>query len=216
MIPSGVNATARIKFVGNTISPPSSVCLDTALPSVPLLTVSERKKSGLILCRNYYAEFVGPGAVIWSPGQPDYQTALAIGSPDLVTVNTPEERQQAYGRRIQWLRWIQKIAGQPEPTVRAEKLLSGFEAFFGYSTVLQLPSEVLALLIGVFPATIDQVRGQTHGLGQTVSPFRCSGDYLKVAEIEINQLKARSESPIIEVLVNSGHERTVSSLRRSA
>jgi hypothetical protein len=92
---------------------------------------------------------------------------IAIGSPEITEIQTYEERQQAYGRRIQWIRWLQKITDHPDPVQRAEKLFSGFEAFFGGQILMSLPDEVLALLAGVLPQTIAIVHSQYRYLRQT-------------------------------------------------
>lgn len=126
----------------------------------PFLAISEQKRCGLILCSAYHAEFAGPGAAIVSPVDQGYEIAIAIGSPEIVTLNTAQQRQQAYSRRIQWIRWLERIAQYPDPMTRAEKLLSSFEAFFSHDVVAELPDELLALLIGVFPTTVQTVRSQ--------------------------------------------------------
>lgn len=125
-----------------------------------LLAVSEQKKSGLILCKAYHAEFAGPGALVGAPIEQGCTQVIAIGSPEIVEVKTPEERQKAYGRRIQWIRWLQKITDHPDPVQRAEKLLSGFEAFFDHQIVASLPDDALGLLVGVLPSTIGAMRSQ--------------------------------------------------------
>lgn len=128
----------------------------------PFLAISEQKKCGLILCSAYHAEFAGPGAAIVSPVEQGYEIAIAIGSPELVTIDTAQQRQQAYSRRIQWIRWLERIAQYPDPITRAEKLLSSFEAFFSHDVVAELPDELLARLIGVFATTIQTVRAQRY------------------------------------------------------
>jgi hypothetical protein len=138
-----------------------------AMPgSSRLLAVSEHKKSGLILCKAYHAEFAGPGAVVNAAVEQECTSIWAIGSPEIIEVVTPAERQKGYSRRIQWMRWLQKIADHSEPLVRAEKLLSGFEAFFGGSVLRGLPDEVLARLVGVLPQTIATARIQHRRLGR--------------------------------------------------
>lgn len=138
----------------------------TALHTQRLLAISEQKKSGLILCKGYHAEFAGPGAVVSAPVEQGYTLVIAIGSPEIVEVATSEERQKAYGRRIQWIRWLQKMTDSPDPTQRAERLLSSFEAFFGAHLLLRLPIEALAQLVGVLPQTIAAVRAQHRHLAQ--------------------------------------------------
>jgi hypothetical protein len=91
---------------------------------------------------------------------------LAIGSPELVEVVTPEERQRAFSRRIQWLRWLQRIAEYPQSAQRAEKLLSGFAAFFGSQAAVDLPDDLLSMMVGVLPGTIAAAKLQYSQIQQ--------------------------------------------------
>ncbi len=173
-----------------------------------LLAISEHKKSGLILCKQYHAEFAGPGAAVNCGVEPIYRAVIAIGSPELIPTQTFDERRRAYGRRIQWGRWLQKIVEHPDPMMRAEKLLAGFEEFFGRQVVIGLPSEVLALLAGVFPGTIEQVRVQ-HWRGSRTGTmsFLPGSDQLKVTTISMN----RHETPEVPLLTSA----TVSEIERT-
>jgi hypothetical protein len=176
--------------------------------SESLLAISEHKKSGLILCKQYHAEFAGPGAAVSCTVEPIYRAVIAIGSPELISTHTFDERRRAYGRRIQWGRWLQKIVEHPDPMIRAEKLLAGFEEFFGRQVVIGLPSEVLALLAGVFPGTIEQVRVQ-HWRGSRTGTmsFLPGSDQLKVTTISMN----RHETPEVPLLTSA----TVSEIERT-
>ena len=140
-------------------------CVSSSL----LLAVSQKKKSGLILYKPYHAEFAGPGAAINSIEEQPYLGVIAVGAPDLVQVKTYQDRQNAYSRRIQWIRWLQKIAEHQDPLQRAEKLLTNFEEFFGRDIVAQLPDTILSLLIGVFPQTVSIARSQ-HFKSDTSDP----------------------------------------------
>jgi hypothetical protein len=125
-----------------------------------LLAVGESKRSGLILCKSHYAEFAGPGAAIACSAEQGYISALALGSPEIVEVITHEERQKAYSRRIQWVRWLNKIVTHPEPIQRTEKLFTGFREFFGEEILAEIPDEIMALLAGVLPQTVTSLRLQ--------------------------------------------------------
>ncbi len=172
---------------------------EVALTSDPLLAIGEQKKSGLILCKEFHAEFAGPGAAVSSLAEQHYQAVIAIGSPELLPITSLEGRRRAYGRRIQWGRWLHKIVEQPDPAMRAERLLSGFEEFFGRQVVISLPSEVLALLAGVFPGTIEQVRLQHWHLGKLESTaFLPTSDQLKVTTITLDAtLREMCEVPLL-------------------
>lgn len=139
------------------------------IPFRRLLAVGETKRGGLILCKPHYAEFAGPGAAIACLTAPDYSFIVAIGAPDLIEVTNPRDRQRAYSRRIQWVRWLQKIVLHPDPVQRAEKLFLGFEEFFSGEVVSQIPDEILALLAGVLPQTIAAVRSQNRYFGSSDS-----------------------------------------------
>jgi hypothetical protein len=124
----------------------------------PLLAIDERRKSGLILCKEHHAEFVGPGAAISVPHEQTYKAIIAIGSPELLSLRESGDRAKAYGLRIQWSRWLHRIADHPDPTTRMERLFAGLEGFFSRQVVTSLPVEVLASLVGVFPQTAERVR----------------------------------------------------------
>ena len=145
----------------------------------PLLMVGEQKKSGLILCKEFHAEFAGPGAALCSPAEQPYKAVIAIGSPDIMAAATMVDRSRAYGLRIQWSRWLYRIADQDNPIDRVEKLLAGLEGFFGRSVVMSLPSEVLALLVGVLPHTVEQVKDNYHPGNMLIFPC----DQLKVTTL---------------------------------
>ncbi len=129
-------------------------------PPHRLLAVSENRKSGLILCQKFHAEFAGPGAAVFTSVEQPYTAVIAVGAPEVAQIMTYSDRQKAYSRRIQWIRWLEKIADSPNATQRAEKLLYSFEAFFDTAILTSLPDQVLALLAGVLPQTITSVRTQ--------------------------------------------------------
>ena len=145
----------------------------------PLLMVDEQKKSGLILCKEFHAEFAGPGAALCSPAEQPYKAVIAIGSPNIMATSNTTDRSRAYGLRIQWSRWLYRITDQDNPIDRVEKLLAGLEGFFGRSVVMSLPSEVLALLVGVLPHTVEQVKENYHQGNMLIFPC----DQLKVTTL---------------------------------
>ena len=180
----------------------------------PLLVVGEQKKSGLILCKEFHAEFAGPGAALCSPAEQPYKAVIAIGSPDIMATSNETERSRAYGLRIQWSRWLYRIADQESPTDRVEKLLAGLEGFFGRSVVMSLPSEVLALLVGVLPQTVDQVKDDYHDGNMLIFPC----DQLKVTTLCFDYPNAfkPSDVPLKEQTTLKEIQQTYSGMLRSA
>jgi len=126
-----------------------------------VFAISPQKKSALILCTEYYAEFLGPGAAITSHEQG--RELVFIGSPELLPITNRQDYHRAYSMRLQWMHWLHKLTRfSPNPFCRTEKLLSSLEAFFGSETVEGLNNQVLAQLIGVLPQTVTQVRNNRH------------------------------------------------------
>ena len=201
---SAVGLTHRaLKPIG-----PVTVGADTSL-----LMVGERKKSGLILCNEFNAEFAGPGAALGSPIEQPYKAIIAIGSPDIETATNSYDRSRAYGLRIQWGRWLYTIADHDDPIVRVEKLVAGFEGFFGRSVVMSLPSEVMALLVGVLPTTVEQVKQRYSGDRKTLAfPY----DQLKVTTLAWNTPRLCQDVPLQTQATLQEIQQTYSHMLRSA
>lgn len=194
----------------------STVTPITVDPEASLLMVSEHKKSGLILCKEFHAEFAGPGAALGSPVEQPYKAVIAIGSPEIVAATGEHDRSRAYGLRIQWGRWLYKIADHEDPVVRVEKLLAGFEGFFGRSVVMSIPSEVMALLVGVLPMTVEQVKQRHRGDHRKTLFFPC--DQLKVTTLAWNtpSLLTRKDTPLRTQTTLQEIHQTYSHMLRSA
>ncbi|GEM_PF-1067464 len=169
--------------------------LNTALSSRQLLAVGEHKRSGLIICKAHHAEFAGPGAAVGTLIEPDCISVIAIGAPEIMPVITPKQRQTAYSRRIQWIRWLQKITEHPDAMQRAEKLFASFEEFFGAQALMGLSDEVLALLIGVMPSTVATVRSH-HQVPQLLDlpALAASSEPLKFSSVRLNMRSSYTSS----------------------
>ncbi len=128
------------------------------LKAEELLIVNPRRKNGLIIYKKYHAEFAGPGAIVGGQFDHGLINLLAVGNVSLVSPQNSQERKQAYKMRRQWVRLTKQIIDNPEPTERAQVILNQFEHWFDLETVSDLPDEAFALLVGVLPQTIRQVR----------------------------------------------------------
>ncbi|MBD2099389.1 hypothetical protein [Leptolyngbya sp. FACHB-261] len=122
-----------------------------------LIAVSPQRRSGVILCKQHHAEFAGPGAALGGFLDQGVNQVLLINDPQLIYLESRQERQAAYSRRIQWLHWLQKITNRQQPRLRAQQLIDSFEAFFGSVTVTEIPAEVLARLVGTSAKTIHEL-----------------------------------------------------------
>ncbi|MBD1822538.1 hypothetical protein H6F51_08520 [Cyanobacteria bacterium FACHB-DQ100] len=124
-----------------------------------LLMVNSRRRNGLILFKQFHAEFAGPGAAVGNLFDRDCKAVIEVGdSSPLIDPRAHEERQKAYLIRRQWIRLTQQITDNPMPFQRAQMILNQFENYFGAEMVARLPSEAFALMVGVLPQTVEIVR----------------------------------------------------------
>ena len=130
----------------------------TQLRNNKLLVVNPRRRNGLIIYKQYHAEFAGPGAVVGSLFDLDAVRVLPVGNLFLITPDTPEERQRSYKLRRQWVIFLQQIARNPVPLERALIILNQFQHYFNQEVLEKLPDEAFALLVGVLPQTIKKAR----------------------------------------------------------
>ncbi|WP_036481533.1 hypothetical protein [Myxosarcina sp. GI1] len=123
-----------------------------------LSIVNPRRKNGLIVCKKYHAEFVGPGAIVGGHFDVDAVDVVPVGNISLIYPQDSQAKKQAYKMRRQWIRLTKQITDNPVATERAQVILNQFEHWFDAETVAKLPDEVFALLVGVLPQTIRKVR----------------------------------------------------------
>jgi hypothetical protein len=125
-----------------------------------LLAVDSHKRGGLIVLKPFHAEFAGPGAAFGSLFDQDCVAVLPVGDFAATLPTAQEDRQKAYLIRRQWIRLIQQITDNPDASDRVLTLLNQFNNYFDWHTVSQLPDEAFALMVGVLPQTVQQVRSR--------------------------------------------------------
>ncbi|MDX2215759.1 MAG: hypothetical protein SFY66_21025 [Oculatellaceae cyanobacterium bins.114] len=136
------------------------------LRSGRLLMVNSRRRNGLILYKQFHAEFAGPGAAVGGFFDEDCQQVIPVGNLSLLVPDSHEERQKAYLIRRQWIRLTQQFTDNSVPLQRAQMILNQFENYFDANTIAGLPDESFAMLVGVLPQTVRMARrpplGQMH------------------------------------------------------
>ncbi len=128
------------------------------MSSGKLWVVNSRRRNGLIVLREFHAEFAGPGAAVGGDLDEDIVDMIPIGNLSLLAPDSQEEHQNAIKIRLQWIRLTQNFTDQPEPKDRARMILEQFKTYFDQDTVDLVPDEAFALLVGVLPQTIYRVR----------------------------------------------------------
>jgi hypothetical protein len=132
--------------------------ITTRLRQGELLIVNPRRKNGVIIYKKYYAEFVGPGAVIGSEFDEDVTRVLPVGRLSFVIPHNTQDRIKAYLIRRQWVRLMKQIIDNPASLQRAQIILNQFENWFDADTAAEVPDEAFALLVGVLPRSIRKIR----------------------------------------------------------
>jgi len=123
-----------------------------------LWVVNSRRRNGLIVVREFHAEFAGPGAAVGGSLDEDVVKVIPIGNLSLLEPDSHEAHQNAIKIRLQWIRLTQNFTDQPEPNDRARMILEQFKTYFDQATVDLVPDEAFAMLVGVLPQTIRRVR----------------------------------------------------------
>jgi len=123
-----------------------------------LLIVNSRRRNGVIICKQFYAEFAGPGAAVGGFFDVDCKYIIPVGELSLIYPSDQEERQKAYLIRRQWIRLTHQLTDDPMPSQRAQMILNQFENYFGAETIQQIPDDAFALLVGVLPQTVRSLR----------------------------------------------------------
>ncbi|MGB3299868.1 MAG: hypothetical protein WBA76_16505 [Phormidesmis sp.] len=128
------------------------------LESGRLWVVNSRRRNGLIVLREFHAEFAGPGAAVGGDLDDDIVKVIPIGNLSLLEPDSHEAHQNAIKIRLQWIRLTQDFTDQPSPDDRARKILEQFKTYFDQKTVDTVPDGAFAMLVGVLPQTIRRVR----------------------------------------------------------
>ncbi len=128
-----------------------------------LMMVNSRKRNGLILVKSFHAEFAGPGSAIGGDFDRDCQDIIPVGDLSVAAPSSQEERQKAYLIRRQWIRLANQITEHQLPADRVKMMLQQFENYFAMDTVKALPDDAFAMLVGVFPRTVNRIRRNPKG-----------------------------------------------------
>ncbi|MEO1070065.1 MAG: hypothetical protein AAFW95_13255 [Cyanobacteria bacterium J06638_6] len=123
-----------------------------------LWVVNSRRRNGLIIHKEFYTEFAGPGAAVGGGLDDDCRAVIPLGSLSLISSETAEAQQKALKIRLQWVRLTQNFTDKPVPIDRAQLILEQFKSYFDQSIVEQVPDEAFALLVGVLPYTVQRAR----------------------------------------------------------
>lgn len=139
-------------------SQPQKDQLVELLTSGQLLKVEASYGSAVIVCHRYYAELVGPGAIVGGNLDLDSKRIVPIGEVSFQPLESVAEKQQAYAARKEWLMKIHEITESDIPLQRAEQILRLLQEYCGIAATAQLPDRLIGQLVGTLPETIEMAR----------------------------------------------------------
>lgn len=147
------------KFFGTSVN--QNLKVDDVVEKIDsgqLWVVNSRRRNGIIVMREFHAEFAGPGAAVGGDLDSGIVKIIPIGNLSLLEPDSHEEHQNAIKIRLQWIRLTQNFTDQASPDDRARMILEQFKTYFDQATVDLVPDEAFAMLVGVLPQTIHRVR----------------------------------------------------------
>jgi hypothetical protein len=132
----------------------------SVLKSGKLLYLSPRSRGGLIVQKEFYADFVGPGAVVGGSFDESSTSVYVVGKVEVQFLQPGKDRQQAFQQRMAYSEELSKIVRTVSPLHRAYRMLEQLSTWIGIDEAHKIPVELIARLAGVFPRTIVQVLQQ--------------------------------------------------------
>ncbi|MEN8447014.1 MAG: hypothetical protein ABG776_18610 [Cyanobacteria bacterium J06555_13] len=156
---TGSQREGNWKFFGTSVN--QNLKVDDVVEKIDsgqLWVVNSRRRNGIIVMREFHAEFAGPGAAVGGDLDSGIVKIIPIGNLSLLEPDSHEEHQNAIKIRLQWIRLTQNFTDQASPDDRARMILEQFKTYFDQATVDLVPDEAFAMLVGVLPQTIHRVR----------------------------------------------------------
>jgi hypothetical protein len=123
--------------------------------SRPALAISPDCHGGILIRKSHYSDFIGPGAAIVNRHDLQGNAVVPVGRLKFVPLKTPEERQCALGKRVEYLRTLEEIARSPVALRRSCQIVGYLCHWLTETDAKAIPHELVASLVGVMPLAIE-------------------------------------------------------------
>lgn len=127
-----------------------------------LLCLESNDRAGLILQLPHYAQFIGVGAAVGGSFDIKCVSIYTIGDVGFQVPLTCPERQQAYQKRLDYMKKQQKITYLLAPMQRAYLMIRQLSLWLHPEEALAIPDELISQLAGVLPETVLMARQQFY------------------------------------------------------
>jgi hypothetical protein len=122
------------------------------------LSLTNDCRGGIILQKRFYADFAGPGAAVGSSFDVDCTSVYVIGAVKFCALSIYSERQQAFKKRMAYCDHLQEITRLEVPLKRAFQMLDQLYHWVGAEEAQKIPNELVAMLAGLLPKTVELAR----------------------------------------------------------
>ncbi len=155
---NATNNTALVTLLNSQVKSGSESLPLSYFKSGQFLSLTSDCQGGLILQKPFYADFVGPGAVVGSSFDVNCTSIYVIGTIKFSASTTVSERQQAFQQRMAYNHRLQEIAEIEAPLRRAFSILQQLSQWVGAEEANKIPDEIVARLAGLLPRTVKIAR----------------------------------------------------------
>jgi hypothetical protein len=154
---SGTN-NGLVNLLNNQAHSPSDQLPLSLFSSGQFLRLSPNCRGGLILQKPFYADFVGPGALVGSSIDVNCTSVYVIGTVEFDVPTTDAERQRAFQKRMAYSQRLQDISGVEAPLRRSFFILKQLFHWVGVQETHKIPDELVAQLAGLLTQTVKLAR----------------------------------------------------------
>ncbi|MGR3278861.1 hypothetical protein ACSYAD_27725 [Acaryochloris marina NIES-2412] len=151
IINSSILLMLKHQKISSTIQDQLSV---QSLQDGQLRSIVNHQHMGVILQKKYYAEYIGPGAAIGGHLDMECVNIYVLGEVEYDVPENNEKRYGAFQKRIKNIEQLQEICEISSPIYRGIAVLEMLIQQFSLEEIQRVPNNLLAMLVGVVPATI--------------------------------------------------------------
>jgi hypothetical protein len=125
------------------------------LKSGQLLYLAPHCQGWLILQKPFFAELIGPGAAVGGSFDLQCRAIYPIGDIQFCVPDHYDKQRRAFHRRLEYTKAIQAMLLETSPLRRATQLVEQLCQWIGSEEAQQVPIELAAHLVGVFPHNLE-------------------------------------------------------------
>lgn len=133
---------------------PQAAALLAQLQSGNIFQLAPECQGGLIIEKQFYSDFAGPGAAIGGQFDAACVAIYPVGAIQVRSLTSRQERFQALQIRIAYAERLGKIASLQVPLRRGGLIVEQLSKWLPHQSVEAIADELIAQLVGILPTTV--------------------------------------------------------------